>query len=72
MYGSTVCRYTIRKSRMQSALSCVRSREEFLAHIVLPNGKGTVGDWLMPQIDKAYESGTITRMLMQQALVTRT
>ena len=26
--------------------------EEFLAHIVLPNGKGTVGDWLMPQIDK--------------------
>jgi hypothetical protein len=31
--------------------------EEFLACIVLPNGKGTVGDWLMPQIDKAYESG---------------
>jgi hypothetical protein len=37
--------------------------EEFLAHIVLPNGKGTVGDWLMPQIDKAYESGKMPPLL---------
>ena len=26
--------------------------EEFPAHIVLSNGKGTVGDWLLPHIDK--------------------
>jgi hypothetical protein len=35
--------------------------EEFLAHIVLPNCKGTVGDWLIPQIDKAHESGKMAR-----------
>jgi hypothetical protein len=34
-----------------------RSRKNFRAHVVWPNGKGTVGDWLMPQIDKAYEAG---------------
>jgi hypothetical protein len=28
---------------------------------ILPNGKGTVGDWLIPQIDKAYESGKMPR-----------
>jgi len=31
--------------------------EEFLAHIVLPSGKGTVKDWLLPQIQKLYETG---------------
>jgi hypothetical protein len=35
--------------------------EEFLAHIVLPSGNGAVGDWLMPQIDKTYESGKMRR-----------
>jgi hypothetical protein len=38
-------------------------RGRILAHIVLPNGKGTVGDWLMPQIDQAYESGKIPPLL---------
>jgi hypothetical protein len=55
MCRSTVCRYTIRKRRI--------AKEEFLAHIVLPIGKGTVGDWLMPQIDKAYESGKMPPLL---------
>jgi hypothetical protein len=31
--------------------------------MVLPNGKGTIGDWLMPQIDKAYESGNMPALL---------
>jgi hypothetical protein len=30
---------------------------------VLPNGKGIVGDWLMPQIDKAYESHEMPTLL---------
>ncbi len=30
--------------------------EEFLAHIVLPSG-GTVGEWIVPQIERSYETG---------------
>lgn len=30
--------------------------DEFLAHIVLPNGQ-TAGEWMRPQVDAAYESG---------------
>jgi hypothetical protein len=37
--------------------------EGFLAHIVLPNDKRTIGDWLMPQIDKVYESGKMPALL---------
>lgn len=36
--------------------------EEFLAHIVLPDG-GTVGDWMRPQIDEAYKSGKMPPLL---------
>jgi hypothetical protein len=35
----------------------------YLAPIVLPDGKGTVGDWLMPQVDKAYESSKLPPLL---------
>jgi hypothetical protein len=35
----------------------------FLAHIVLITGKGTVGDWLVPQIDKADEPGQMPPLL---------
>ena len=55
MSRSTVCRYIIRKRRI--------AKQEFLAHIVLPNDEGTVDDWLMPQIDKAYESGKMPPLL---------
>ena len=34
----------------------VEFEEEFLAHIVLPDGQ-TVGDFMLPQIATAYESG---------------
>ncbi|WP_198651245.1 hypothetical protein [Salinicola sp. CPA57] len=36
--------------------------EEFLAHIVLPNG-GTVGGWMLPQIKKSYDSGSMPPLL---------
>lgn len=36
--------------------------EEFLAHIVLPNGQ-TVGDWSLPQIEVAYRNGRMPRLL---------
>lgn len=36
--------------------------EEFLAHIVLPNGQ-TVGDYMVPQIEAAYEYGRMPAML---------
>ena len=36
--------------------------DEFLAHIVLPNGT-TAGDWLRPQIDEAYDNGKMPSVL---------
>lgn len=35
---------------------------EFLAHIVLPDGT-TVGQWALPQVAVAYESGSMPKML---------
>lgn len=36
--------------------------EEFGMHFLLPNGQ-TVGDWVAPQIEAAYETGTMPSML---------
>lgn len=36
--------------------------EEFLAHIVLPDGQ-TVGRWMIPQVAEAYEHGTMPALL---------
>jgi hypothetical protein len=36
--------------------------EEFLAHIVLPSGD-TVGGWIIPQVERAYETGEMPEML---------
>lgn len=36
--------------------------EEFLAHIVLPDGS-TVGEHMLPQIEHAYQSGTMPPLL---------
>lgn len=38
--------------------------EEFMAHIVLPNGK-TVGEWMRPQIAQSYARGKMPPMLPQ-------
>ncbi|HLL69105.1 MAG TPA: hypothetical protein VK453_25820 [Micromonosporaceae bacterium] len=36
--------------------------QEFLAHIVLPDGS-TVGDWAAPQLAMAYESGSMPALM---------
>lgn len=36
--------------------------EEFLAHVVLPDGR-TAGEWMRPQIDDAYLTGNMPEML---------
>ncbi len=36
--------------------------EEFLAHLVLPDGK-TVGQFMLPQIERAYQSGKMPKLL---------
>ena len=36
---------------------------EFMAHIVMPNGQ-TVGDWMAPQIDRAYQLHTMPPLLI--------
>lgn len=36
--------------------------EEFLAHIVLPDGT-TVGDWALPQVARAYDMGEMPKAL---------
>ncbi|MFO7288191.1 MAG: hypothetical protein C0P79_015200 [Gammaproteobacteria bacterium] len=36
--------------------------EEFLAHIVLPGGQ-TVGQWMLPQVAAAYETGDMPPLL---------
>lgn len=36
--------------------------EEFLAHIVLPNGE-TAGSWMTPQVEEAYRTGTMPELL---------
>lgn len=36
--------------------------DEFLAHVVLPNGS-TVGDWAKPQLAIAYEAGSMPALL---------
>lgn len=53
---------------IKSKLECVATgittfEQEFMAHIVLPNGR-TVGDVMIPQIDSAYKSGTMPSLLL--------
>lgn len=36
--------------------------QEFLAHILLPDNR-TVSEWISPQIEMAYENGTVPKLL---------
>lgn len=36
--------------------------DEFMAHIVLPDGE-TVGNWIRPQLQDVYDTGVMPRML---------
>lgn len=51
------------KAKLEAVESGITTfEEEFLAHIVLPNGQ-TYGDFAIPQVALAYRSGTMPPML---------
>lgn len=53
------------KAKLEAVESGITTlEEEFLAHIVLPSGD-TVHQWLAPQIDEAYRTGTMPPLLPQ-------
>lgn len=52
---------------IKAKLECVASgittlEQEFLAHIVLPNGQ-TVGGWVQPQLENVYKQNTMPKLL---------
>ena len=52
---------------IQAKLECVASgistfEEEFMAHIVLPNGQ-TIGNAILPQIEQSYRTGDMPPLL---------
>jgi hypothetical protein len=51
------------KAKLEAVESGISTFEdEFLAQIVLPDGK-TAGEWLRPQVDEAYRTGSMPAML---------
>lgn len=53
------------KAKLEAVASGISEfEEEFLAHVVLPNGE-TAGQWIRPQIARAYETGEMPPMLPQ-------
>lgn len=51
------------KAKLEAVESGITTfEEEFLAHIVLPGGQ-RVGSWMIPQVAKAYELGTMPPLL---------
>jgi len=54
------------KAKLEAVESGIAEfEEEFLAHIVLPNGQ-TVGEFTIPQIEQAYEQKKMPSMLLLQ------
>jgi hypothetical protein len=53
------CLLLVLKAKLEAvANNLVTFEEEFLAHIMLPDGSGeTIGDWVSPQLAAAYERG---------------
>lgn len=51
------------KAKLEAVSTGITSfEEEFLAHIVLPDG-GTVGKFMMPQVETAYATGKMPGLL---------
>ncbi len=51
------------KAKLEAVESGVSTFEdEFLAHIILPSGE-TVGEWLAPQLERAYETKKLPPLL---------
>ena len=56
------------KAKLEAVESGITEFEdEFLAHIVLPNGQ-TMGEFAKPQIAQAYESGDMPPLLTDQGM----
>lgn len=52
------------KAKLECAASGISTFEqEFMAHIVMPNGQ-TIGEVLVPQIDQAYDTGKMPPLLL--------
>jgi hypothetical protein len=59
------------KAKLEAVETGITTFEsEFLAHIVLPNGS-TVGEWAAPQIEVAYETGSMPPLLPMLTTGTR-
>lgn len=57
------CLFLAIKAKLETAESGISTfEEEFMAHIVMPNGR-TVGDEALPAIAKSYKTGTVPPML---------
>ena len=55
--------YLIIKAKLEAVDSGITTIErEFLANIVLPDGK-TAGEWMLPQIEDVYNTGKMPNML---------
>jgi hypothetical protein len=51
------------KAKLEAVESGITTfEEEFLAHISLPGG-GTVGDFMLPQVEVAYDTGKMPGLL---------
>lgn len=51
------------KAKLEAvAVGIVTFEEEFLAHIMLPDGS-KVADWMSPQLEQVYESGQMPELL---------
>lgn len=60
------------KAKLEAVASGISTVEqEFMAHVVLPNGR-TVGEWLAPQLDQAYSNGRMPPMLPPPVTATAT
>lgn len=56
----------VTKAKLESVESGIESFEQaFLPYILLPDGS-TTGEWLVPQIETAYESGQMPSLLPAQ------
>lgn len=55
------------KAKLESVESGITTfEEEFFAHILMPNNR-TVGQNLIPQLDKMYESGKVPQLLLSSS-----
>jgi hypothetical protein len=55
------------KAKLEAVSAGITTVEdEFLAHTVLPDGR-TMGEWAKPQIDEAYQIGSMPQHLMIEA-----